>query len=183
MLVNLAEFDQRLTFDIRYATDDNFLGFAVYSKPVCYLHPDAAKAVRLIQSDLEEIGLSLKVYDGYRPLSIQQVMWDKIQDERFISNPSKNKGRHTRGTAIDVTLIDLKGNELEMPTPFDDFSEKAFSDAVNISDKAKENRSLLKDTMEKHGFTQFPYEWWHFDFVGWENDEKYPALDISLDLL
>ena len=86
---------------------------------------DAARALQRVQRDLQKRGLGLKVWDAYRPLSVQQKMWNLIRDERYVSNPAKNKGRHTRGTAVDVTLIDKLGRELPMPSNFDDFSERA----------------------------------------------------------
>lgn len=182
-LIEISDIDPSIPRDIRYATANNFLGFAAYSKPACYLRLEVALAVSQAQKELMAQGLSLKLFDGYRPLSIQQLMWDRIQDERYVSNPAKNKGRHTRGTAIDLTIVDLHGNELEMPTEFDDFSEKAHSDALDITAIAKKNRELLKRVMEKQNFIQLPFEWWHFDYTGWNNDEKYPALDYSFEEL
>lgn len=182
-LVDISEINPRILLDLRYATENNFLGFPVYSKAVCYLHREAAEALNRVQNEMELVGLSLKIYDGYRPLHVQQLMWDLIQDERYVSNPAKNKGRHTRGTAVDLTLVDREGNELEMPSEFDDFTERAHSDFAGVTPAAAAHRDLLKAAMEKHGFQQFAYEWWHFDLAGWRNDDKYPPLDISLKSL
>lgn len=182
-LVDILSINPNIQLDIRYATSNNFLGVPVYSKAACYLHKDVAAAVSAIQNELEAHGLSLKIFDGYRPLSVQQLMWDTIQDERYVSNPAKNKGRHTRGTAVDVTLVDKTGKDLEMPSEFDDFTEKAHSDFQQISSRARKNRKLLKTVMEKYGFQQLSTEWWHFDFSGWNDDLKYPPLDISFDEL
>lgn len=182
-LVQVLDVNPRIYLDIRYATYNNFLGFPVYTTAACFLHKDAAAALSKVQQELESLGLSLKVFDGYRPLSVQQLMWDTIQDERYVTNPAKNKGRHTRGTAVDVTIVDSKGKELEMPSAFDDFTEKAHSDFQGVSLQARQNRQLLKSVMEKHGFEQFPYEWWHFDFSGWKNDIKYPPLNFTFEEL
>jgi D-alanyl-D-alanine dipeptidase len=182
-LVNVLSVNPRIELDIRYATHNNFLGFPVYQKAACYLHTEVADALSEVQVELESLGLGLKVFDGYRPLHVQQLMWDTIQDERYVMNPAKNKGRHTRGTAIDLTLIDQNGNELEMPSAFDDFTELAHSDYESISSEARHNRQLLKSVMEKYGFVQFPFEWWHFDFAGWNNDEQYPPLDVTFEEL
>ncbi len=181
-LVDVAKMGKTMRFEILYATENNFLGQAVYPLPLCYLHKDAATALLEVQKEVERGGLSLKVFDGYRPLSVQQVMWNKIQDERYCSNPAVNKGRHTRGTAVDVTLMDKRGVELEMPTPFDEFTERAHSDAP-CSPVAKKNREYLKKVMEKQGFSMLPTEWWHFDLNGWQDDQKYPPLDISFQEL
>jgi len=179
-LVNLETAIPSLHLDIRYATEENFTGRVLYPFPDAYLHRDAAEALAAVQSDLRQAGLALKVFDGYRPLSVQQAMWDLIQDERYVSNPAVNRGRHTRGTAVDVTLIDLEGNELPMPTDYDDFSERAHSDAEDVTPEQKRYRWLLRKAMMRHGFQSYPYEWWHFDYRGWEG---YPVLDIDFESL
>lgn len=182
-LVEISSINPRIKRDIRYATSNNFLGFPVYTKPACYLCKNVAIALNRVQLDLEWQGLCLKVFDGYRPLHVQQLMWDTIQDERYVSNPAKNKGRHTRGTAIDLTILDRNGNELEMPSEFDSFTENAHSDYQNCTAEARKNRELLKSVMEKQGFIQYPYEWWHFDFTGWNDDKRYPPQDVSFEEL
>lgn len=182
-LVNLSAANPRIILDIRYATSNNFLGLPVYSKPACYLHREVADALKEVEKELSLIQLGLKVFDGYRPLSVQQLMWDAIQDERYVSNPAKNKGRHTRGTAIDLMLVDCEGRELKMPTGFDDFTKRAHSDFLDVSEIEAYNRTLLKDVMMKHGFQGIRTEWWHFDFNGWHDDVKFPALDVSFEEL
>jgi D-alanyl-D-alanine dipeptidase len=86
--------------EIRYATKYNFSGELLYPFPAAFLHRDAAASLEKVQEYLARSGLGLKVWDGYRPLSVQQKMWDLIRDERYVSNPAKNQGRHTRGTAV-----------------------------------------------------------------------------------
>jgi len=178
-LINLAQVNPNIVLDIRYATSNNFLGFPVYPFAACYLHQEAAQHLNAVQKELELQQLGLKVFDGYRPLSAQQIMWDAIQDERYVANPAKNKGCHTRGTAVDLTLVDCNGIELEMPTEFDNFTEKAHSNYPDVSAAAAQHRALLREVMEKHGFQGDLAEWWHFDFNGWRDDIKYPPLDIS----
>jgi D-alanyl-D-alanine dipeptidase len=142
-----------------------------------WLHRDAAEALLRVQRDLRREGLGLKVFDAYRPYHVQQRMWDLIRDERYVSNPAKNAGRHTRGTAVDVTLVDRQGRELSMPTAFDDFTERAHRNAAGIPARAKANSLRLEQAMARHGFIPYPYEWWHFDYRGWE---QHPPLDVSL---
>ena len=163
-LVNLSDINPHIILDIRYATSNNFLGFPVYPKPTCHLNREVAEALNHVQNELSLMQLGLKVFDGYRPLSVQQIMWDAIQDERYVSNPAKNKAGHTKGTAVDLTLVDCNGHELEMPTDFDDFTEKAHSDYPNVSEAVAHNRRLLREIMIKHGFQGISTEWWHFDF-------------------
>jgi len=162
--------------EVRYATRYNFTGAQLYPTPKLWLHRDTARALARVQRDLAKHKLGLKVFDAYRPFSVQQRMWNLIRDERYVSNPAKNRGRHTRGTAVDVTLVDSKGGQLDMPTDFDDFTDKAHADYAGATDEQKRNRTLLARVMSKHGFIPYPFEWWHFDLHGWED---YPVLDIS----
>ena len=166
--------------EVRYATRHNFTGKVLYPVPRVFLHRDTARALSAVQRDLQRRGLGLKVWDAYRPLSVQWKMWNLIRDERYVSNPAKNKGRHTRGTAVDVTLIDKRGRELPMPSDFDDFSERAHRDYRGGTAEQRRNRGILGEVMQKHGFVPYPSEWWHFDLRGWE---KYPALDLSAEQL
>jgi D-alanyl-D-alanine dipeptidase len=179
-LVNLRTLDPSLRFDVRYASVKNFTGQQLYPIPAVWLHQDAARALVNVQRDLRKEGLGLKVFDGYRPYHVQARMWDLIRDERYVSNPAKNAGRHTRGTAVDVTLVDLKGRELPMPTAFDDFTERAHRGAAGISARAAKNSQKLERAMVRHGFIAYPYEWWHFDLQGWE---QRPPLDVPLTSL
>lgn len=180
-LVCLESLNAGFVMDIRYATTNNFTGVILYPVARAYLNRDAAAALVKAQGDLRKKGLGLKIFDGYRPLRVQQKMWDLIQDDRYVSNPATNAGRHTRGTAVDVTLVNLKtGKELPMPSAFDDFSEKAHIDYAGATPEEKRNSKLLRQTMVRHGFIAFPYEWWHFDYRGWEN---HPPLDVGLEEL
>jgi len=166
--------------EIRYATRNNFTGEVLYPVAKAYVHRNTAEALTKVQADLAAEGLGLKIYDGYRPFSVQQKMWDLIHDERYVSNPAVNRGRHTRGTAVDVTLVDKRGNELPMPSPFDDFTTAAHRDSSVMTPEQRANMMRLQDVMTRHGFEPFPFEWWHYDLHGWQ---KYPVLDISFEAL
>lgn len=161
--------------EVRYATRHNFTGQALYPAPCVFLHRDTARALTCVQRELQKRGLGLKVWDAYRPLSVQWKMWMLIRDERYVSNPAQTKSRHTRGTAVDVTIIDRRGRELSMPSDFDDFSGRAHRDYRGGTTEQRRNRQLLERVMKKHGFIGYPTEWWHFDLEGWE---KYPVLDV-----
>jgi D-alanyl-D-alanine dipeptidase len=180
-LVDLEKFIPGIKIDIRYATTNNFLGTAEYSKDArAYLRLPAAIALKKVQEDLNKKGLGLKIYDAYRPYSITVVFWEKVKDSNYVSSPWQGS-RHNRGCAVDLTIINMKtGKELEMPTQFDDFSVKAHPDYKNVSETIKANRTLLFDVMAKYGFRKFPTEWWHFDFSGWEN---YFLMDLPFDAL
>lgn len=167
-LVDLSSIDNTIILDIKYATDDNFLHRKVYPNAHAELLHDVAVELSKVQQELKSHGLGLKVWDAYRPLDTQVAMWEILPDDRYVSNPAKG-GRHTRGTAVDVTLVDLAtGHELEMPTKFDDFSEKAHRNYQYLDSKIKSNVMLLQSIMEKHGFIGLPTEWWHFDYHDWE---------------
>lgn len=176
-LVDLAAAEPSIVLDIRYATTDNFTKTAVYPAAVCKLRSPAAFGLRRAQAQLKARGLGLKVYDCYRPLSVQRKFWDLVPDERYVADPKKGS-RHNRGMAVDATLVDAKGAELEMPTAYDDFSERAHRNAP-ASEAAVKNRRLLEEVLEREGFKGLPTEWWHFDFRGWE---KAPVLDVPLVL-
>jgi len=163
--------------EVRYATRHNFTGQVLYPLPRVFLHRDTARALARVQRDLQKRGLGLKVWDAYRPLSVQWKMWNLIRDERYVSNPAKNQGRHTRGTAVDVTLVDKLGRELPMPSDFDDFSDRAHRDYRGGTREQRRNREILEAVMMKHGFVGYPTEWWHFDLANWE---KYPPLDTPI---
>ena len=178
-LVDIQKVIPTIKLNIRYATTNNFTGKKIYPVAKCFLQEPAALALKKAQEELLEKDLSLKVFDGYRPLSVQKIFWELLPDERYVANPKKGS-RHNRGCAVDVTLVKLDGTAVMMPTEFDDFTERAHSDFMNLPAEAIANRKLLRDVMEKHGFTVMPTEWWHFDFKGWE---EYPILDIPIEKL
>ena len=120
------------------------------------------------------MGLGLKVFDGYRPLSVQRKMWKVYPHAGYVADP-KRGSRHNRGAAVDLTLIHTNGAEVLMPSPYDSFTESAHRDSTNAPPEALVNRELLERVMVKHGFEGLPTEWWHFDDVDWR---KYPLMDI-----
>lgn len=166
-LVNIQDVAPGIRLDIRYATARNFTGTKLYEEAACYLRVPAARALAAAQRELEKQRLGLKVYDCYRPLSVQRKLWKLVPDERYVANPEKGS-RHNRGAAVDLTLVDRNGRELPMPTEYDDFSERAHRDYSALPESAIRNRALLEDIMKRHGFEPLPTEWWHFDFTGWE---------------
>jgi zinc D-Ala-D-Ala dipeptidase len=175
-LVDVQSINPRIRIDLRYATADNFLGKPMYRMAKCFLRREVAVRLSEVQVELESLGLGLKVWDGYRPLSVQKEFWKLVPDERYVASPVKGS-RHNRGAAVDLTLVDRDGKELEMPTKFDDFTEAAGAFAP-CKERAAENRRLLQRLMKAHGFEIFPTEWWHFDAAGWE---KYDVLDLSFE--
>ncbi len=174
-LVDIQSFIPKIQVDLKYATTDNFTGKIVYNFNCCLLLKEVALGLCDVQAELETVGLGLKIWDGFRPVAAQWKLWKLVPDERFVSDPGKG-GRHTRGTAVDLTLITKNGQELLMPSEFDDFSEKAHQEYMEAPIEAIRNREFLRQVMERHGFINLPTEWWHFDLIGWEN---YPPIDFT----
>ncbi len=174
-LVDIQSIIPQAQIDLKYATADNFTGEIVYNFHHCLLLKEAALQLQNVQAELETMGLGLKIWDGFRPSAAQWKFWELVPDERYVADPRKG-GRHTRGTAVDVTLITKDGCELAMPTAFDDMSEKAHRDYMGATQEELENREILETVMQKHGFIGLPTEWWHFDLIGWEN---HPPIDID----
>jgi D-alanyl-D-alanine dipeptidase len=185
-LINVKELAPGIVVDMRYATTNNFTGKKLY--PVadeCLLCEPAAERLARVQRDLERQGLGLKVWDCYRPVSVQQKLWDVVPDPRYVADP-KTGSRHNRGASVDLTLVDKHGHELPMPTGFDDFSERAHRTFMDLPVDALKNRALLQSAMEKEGFIGLPSEWWHFDDPQWGNfalrDEPLGASALHTDI-
>jgi D-alanyl-D-alanine dipeptidase len=173
-LVDIRQVNPHIRLDIRYATPNNFTHTPVYDEARCFLRADVAQRLSAVERDLEREGLGLKVYDCYRPLSVQKKFWALVPDERYVANPAKGS-RHNRGAAVDLTLVTADGKEVAMPTPYDDFTGKAHRDATDLPADAIRNRGILERAMSRHGFIPLSTEWWHFDAGNWES---YPVLDI-----
>lgn len=175
-MVDLKAFIPSLSFDIRYATPRNFVGKPMYPTAEAWLRKPAAEALKKVQMELEAKGIGLLVFDAYRPYSVTVAFYKATEKKEFVAHP-KDGSRHNRGCAVDLTLVDLKtGLPLSMPTDFDDFTEKASPTYSDLPEQEIKNRQLLISTMSRHGFKVYYNEWWHFDFVGWEDFE---LMDIS----
>ena len=177
-LVELITLDNTLKLDIRYARTDNFVGKAVYTEARAFMQRPAAEAVLRVHRKLKKQNLGLVIFDGYRPWSVTKLFWEVTPEDKrkFVANP-KTGSRHNRGCAVDLSMFDLKtGNLVEMPTDFDDFTDKASPNYAGATDVQKKNRDLLRQMMEAEGFTVNRNEWWHFDYKDWEN---YAIYDIA----
>ena len=180
LLVDIEKYITGIVLDIRYATNSNFVGEAVYNIPRAYTRLPVAKALKKVQNELMKENLGLKIFDAYRPYSVTVKFYYKVKDTNFVASPKKGS-RHNRGCAVDLTIIDLKtGKEIEMPTEYDDFTEKASHNFKDLPENVLKNRQKLKEIITKNGFKVFTTEWWHYDFNGWEN---YELMDISFEEL
>lgn len=183
-LVDITAVAPDIALDMRYATTNNFTGVAVYPAPRCFLRADVAKRLAAAQAELKAQGLGIKVYDCYRPFAIQKKFWALVPNEDWVAKPVDKDGKpvsgskHNRGAAVDLTLVDAAGNELPMPSGFDDFSDKARRDYAGGDPAARANSKRLEAAMAKAGFDPLPSEWWHFDGPGWQG---YELLDVPIN--
>ncbi len=161
-------------FDIKYASEDNFLGRKIYSKPYTLLHKDAAKRLENAAIYARNSGYLLKIFDAFRPHEAQVAMWNFLPDDNYISNPNSGPCSHCRGVALDITLVNIgEKRELDMGTPFDTFSEKSHHDYHNLSQKQRGNRIILAGIMSISGFQSIRTEWWHYQLANLNNYPKY----------
>jgi len=176
-IVLLWSVDSTIVTDVRYATTNNFTGKILYPTNKVYARKIVAEALAKAHKYLKNnYNLRIKIFDGYRPLSVQKKMWEIYPDDRYVANPAKGS-RHNRGAAVDITLIDSLGFQLEMGTEYDNFTVKAHPSYKNFPKKVLNNRKLLSNTMMKFGFNPITSEWWHFDFHGWK---RFSILDIEI---
>lgn len=168
--VNLKNYSADFVYDMKYATTDNFLKAKVYDCPECYLRLKTVKALTNANAAFIKKGYRIKLFDCYRPLDIQKRMWKIVSNPIYVADPQKGS-IHNRGGAVDITLVDSNGNELNMGTPFDFFGIEASHDYKNISPKVKSNRKLLRKVMVQSGFTIFESEWWHYNLKDSNKDK------------
>ena len=189
--VDLKEYIPNIIIDLKYASNDNFTGRIVngYESPICLLTAEAASSLRNIQTILNKSGYSLKIYDAYRPQrSVNYfINWSKnpsdtINKSYYYPNLLKSnlfklgyiasKSSHSRGSTVDITLVDINsGKEVDMGSPYDFFGLESSHDYKDISITQKNNRKLLLDVMTNNGFSSYPKEWWHYTFI----DEPFPT--------
>jgi D-alanyl-D-alanine dipeptidase len=170
-LVELAKLDSRIKLEIRYATTDNFLSTPVYTSAKAFLQRPAAEAMLRAHRELMAQGYGLLVFDGYRPWYVTKIFWDATPADKheFVANPAEGS-RHNRGCAVDLTLYDLKtGREVEMTGGYDEMSPRSYPTYTGGTAEQRAHRDLLRAAMEKHGFTVFQSEWWHFDYRDWRH--------------
>ncbi|MFV5685986.1 M15 family metallopeptidase [Flavobacterium sp. GB2R13] len=160
--VNLKDYSPDFVYDMKYATTDNFLKAKVYDCAACFLRLKTVEALLEANKKFITKGYKIKIFDCYRPLDIQKKMWEIVPNPEYVANPAKGS-IHNRGGAVDITLVNSNGNELDMGTSFDYFGVEASHKYLNVSEEVKANRELLKKIMNKNGFNSFDSEWWHYN--------------------
>jgi len=173
MLIEISSPIFDVDLDIVYATDRNFTGKPVYARPGCYLNSEAATLLDTAIILAKAIDLRLKVFDAFRPSEAQWVLWNHTPDPDFLAPPSRGSP-HSMGAAIDLTLVDRDGVELDMGTGFDDFTALAHHGSLEVSGVAQRNRALLLGIMTSAGWDFFRNEWWHYQLF--RARERYPVL-------
>ncbi|MBJ2124941.1 M15 family metallopeptidase [Flavobacterium sp. IB48] len=160
--VNLRDYSNDFVYDMKYATEDNFLKTKVYDCAECMLRLKTVKALIAANKDFQKKGYKIKLYDCYRPLDIQKKMWEIVSNPIYVADPKKGS-IHNRGGAVDISLVDVTGKEVDMGTSFDFFGIMASHNFKQLSKDILSNRKYLKNTMIKNGFNSFDSEWWHYN--------------------
>lgn len=163
--VNLSDYSKEFAYDMKYATADNFLKEKVYDCAECYLRLKTVKALVSANESFQKLGFRIKLFDCYRPLSIQKRMWAIVPNPLYVANPEKGS-IHNRGGAVDIGLVDENGQDVDFGTSFDFFGKEASHSFKKIDRKIRKNRKFLRKIMEENGFRAFESEWWHYDFLG-----------------
>jgi len=170
LFVRLADFSNDFVYDLRYATENNFLKAKVYDCAECYTRVKTARALLLANKEFMGKGFKIKFYDCYRPNDVQYKMWAIVPNPQYVANPVKGS-IHNKGGAVDITLVTLQGVELDMGTDFDFFGKRAYHDNLDLPKSVLNNRLLLKETMEEYGFWSIRTEWWHYNLGTASNDK------------
>lgn len=156
------------------------MGQTMYKQARAFARRPVVEKLKLIQIELKKKGYGLKIYDGYRPYAVTVSFYEKASDKNFVANPAKGS-KHNRGCAVDLSIIDLKtGKDVPMPTPYDSFEPAAAPHYNELPAPIIKNRDFLINTMQAHGFKVIYNEWWHFDFLGWQD---YDLMDIPFEKL
>ncbi|GAS73182.1 D-alanyl-D-alanine dipeptidase [Citrobacter werkmanii] len=175
-LVDLSVIFPSLYIDLKYATADNITGAPIYREARCLLHSEAVTALAKSISIAQLAGLKLVVYDAYRPQQAQAVLWNACPDPQYVVDVAIGSN-HSRGTAIDVTLMDERGNVLDMGAGFDEMHDRSHAWHPSVPPAAQRNRLLLNAIMFGGGFVGIHSEWWHFELP---DAACYPLLDDQI---
>ena len=168
--VNQNQLD--VDIDLRYASKNNFTGDKIYLSKSCFLHKIAFEHLCKAVDIAKKTGFKIKIFDAYRPPYVQKKLWETLPDPNFIA-PPKRGSPHSRGVAIDLTLI-KNGKELDMGTEFDEFSKLSHHGSLDISKAAYQNRLILLGIMTDSGWDFYRNEWWHYQLF---NSKDYKIVD------
>jgi len=162
---------------LAYATSDNFTGRPIYDRADCWLHPEAVRHLRRAMALASALGLRFRIFDGFRPHEAQWILWNHTPDPEFLADPRRGSP-HSRGVAVDLTLVDSTGQALDMGTAFDAFTPLSHHGNTEISAEAQKNRYLLQGIMSSAGWDFYTNEWWHYQLF--DAHRRFPLLSDSV---
>lgn len=177
ILVDISTYSSEFKYEIRYATENNFMGEVLYDCTKCLLRKEVAAAFLKAAQYFCEKGYFIKIYDCYRPVEIQKKMWKKVPNGTYVANPFDGGSIHNKGAAVDITIVTLDNCFMDMGTDYDHFGPEAHIDNFNFSEEILANRQLLFDGMKQFGFSPIRSEWWHFSYL---KNRSYPLLNVPL---
>lgn len=172
-LVEITTDTYPVMIDLAYATAHNLAGRPVYAQARCALRPQAAACLLRAAQTARRAGYTIKIFDAYRPAAVQAIFWTECPDPRYVSDASLGS-THTRGVAVDVTLLDEAGVPLDMGTDFDAMYELSHHDRDDLPVAVQRNRNMLLGIMLHAGFRPIATEWWHYELP---DAQFYPLLD------
>ena len=175
-LVDIRRYDTTIRVDMLFASENNFTGEQLYGAPACLMQRPLAIKLHQAQMIFLKDGYCLKINDAYRPQSVQYKLYDAIGSTRYIANPD-NASKHNRGCAVDVTLTDAEGNDIEMPSAMHTFDESAHRVNRDMSETARANLQYMTDVLLECGLESYKYEWWHYILPDFE---QYLVTDYDL---
>lgn len=160
--VKITDYIPDIVVELKYATADNFTGTVIYDFKDAYLRYGTVKKLAVAQEKFKAMGYYIKIWDAYRPFAAQEKLWQVCPNPRYVANPANGMKAHNLGGTIDMTLVTFDGNEVEMPTAFDDFSLRADRDYSDVSETAAENARMMESVMTECGFRGYAGEWWDY---------------------
>tara|TARA_B100000886_G_C20280354_1_gene430898 strand:+ start:225 stop:764 length:540 start_codon:yes stop_codon:yes gene_type:complete len=176
-LIEIKKNTFNVILDLKYAGKDNILGKVIFHENRCFLLEEAAKKLLDATTIAKDLGYYFKIFDAYRPSYVQEALWEFDPNPNFLSDPKKGSP-HTKGIAIDLTLVDSNGNELDMGTKFDDFTKNSYHLSKDLEKEVRVNRRLLLSIMTLAGFDFYHKEWWHYQLY---NASNYPLIKNYFD--
>ena len=172
-LVKVNKKKLEVLIDLRYSTTNNFTKEKVFLSKECFIHKVAYEHLDLAVQIAKKQNLKIKIFDAYRPVYVQKKLWECLPDPNFIAPPDKGSP-HSRGVAIDLTLVNSNNIELDMGTGFDEFSRLSYHGCLDITKEAYQNRLTLLGIMTDAGWDFFRNEWWHYQLF---NSKNFPIVN------
>ncbi len=161
-MVEILDYIPDIKVELRYATENNFTGKQIYDFTDARLRYGTVLKLKAAQAQLQQEGLTLLIWDAYRPVSAQFNLWNACPDPVYVANPNTGYSSHSQGNTVDVTIVQTSGAPVEMPTDFDNFTAKADRNYEDCTSQEAANAQKLEDIMVQAGFKPYSGEWWHF---------------------